>query len=217
MTTDTWYKFISPIIGVESEHLPAMQRSVAAGAITPVEMDSTIADGIAVRRVGDRTLPIVSRLVSRIVTVSEEETAAAIMMLLEREKTLAEGAGAVGLAALYYGRLPELKGKRVVIIVSGGNIDMNLLSRIIRRGLEHDGRLGELRLVVPDKPGSIAKVAAVVAAQGANIYSLSQRRWESHVALGERELILQLETRGHAHIEAIQESLQAEGVRVLSG
>ncbi|MEJ2322783.1 MAG: threonine ammonia-lyase [Gammaproteobacteria bacterium] len=205
------------IIGVESERLPAMQRSVSAGAIMPVEMASTIADGIAVRTVGDLTLPIVSELVSQIVTVSEEETAAAIMLLLEREKTLAEGAGAVGLAALYYDRLPQLAGRKVVVIVSGGNIDMNLLSRIIRRALEHDGRLSELRVIVPDKPGSIARVAAVIAAQGANIFHLSQRRWEGEVGLGERAVILQLETRGREHLEAIVGRLKEEGVRVDSG
>jgi threonine dehydratase len=205
------------IIGVETAQLPAMQQSVAGHAIRAVDMASTIADGIAVRRVGSLTMPIVSELVSQIVTVTEEETAAAIMLLLEREKTLAEGAGAVGLAALYYNRLPELEGKRVVVVVSGGNIDMNLLSRIIQRGLEHDGRLAEVRLIVPDKPGSIAKVAAIVAGQGANIYNLAQRRWGSAVALGEREVILQLETRGPEHLQAIVGRLKAEGISVVGG
>jgi threonine dehydratase len=202
------------LVGVESEHLPAMQKSVAAGEITPVETASTISDGIAVRRVGKLTLPIVSELVSRIVTVSEEETAAAIMLLLEREKTLSEGAGAVGLAALYYDKLQDLAGKKVVVVISGGNIDMKLLSRIVRRGLEHDGRLCELSVIVPDKPGSIARVATVIARQGANIYELSQRRRESEVALGERAVVLQLETRGHEHVAAIVEELRKEGIRL---
>jgi len=202
------------LVGVESEHLPAMQQSVAAGEITPVETASTISDGIAVRRVGKLTLPIVSELVSRIVTVSEEETAAAIMLLLEREKTLAEGAGAVGLAALYYDKLQDLAGKKVVVVISGGNIDMKLLSRIVRRGLEHDGRLCELSVIVPDKPGSIARLATVIARQGANIYELSQRRRESEVALGERAVVLQLETRGHEHVAAIVEELRKEGIRL---
>ena len=202
------------LVGVESEHLPAMQKSVAAGEITPVETASTISDGIAVRRVGRLTMPIVRELVSRIVTVSEEETAAAIMLLLEREKTLAEGAGAVGLAALYYDKLKDLAGKKVVVVISGGNIDMKLLSRIVRRGLEHDGRLCELRMIVPDKPGSIARVATVIAGQGANIYELYQRRRESEVALGERAVVLQLETRGHEHIAAIIEELRKEGIRL---
>ena len=202
------------LVGVESEHLPAMQKSVAAGEITPVETASTISDGIAVRRVGRLTMPIVRELVSRIVTVSEEETAAAIMLLLEREKTLAEGAGAVGLAALYYDKLKDLAGKKVVVVISGGNIDMKLLSRIVRRGLEHDGRLCELRMIVPDKPGSIARVATVITGQGANIYELYQRRRESEVALGERAVVLQLETRGHEHIAAIIEELRKEGIRL---
>lgn len=204
------------IVGVESQYLPAMQQSVAAGKVQPVDMASTIADGIAVRRVGNETLPIVRELVSDIVTVSEDETAAAIMLLLEREKTLAEGAGAVGVAALYYNKLADLRGKRVVVVISGGNIDMNLLSRIIQRGLEHDGRLSELKVVVPDKPGSIAKIAAIIAEEGANIYNLSQRRWEGEVELGEREVILQLETRGHDHVEAIVSRLRERNVKVVS-
>ena len=204
------------VIGVESEHLPAMQKSIAAGKLEQVAMASTIADGIAVRKVGHLTMPIVRKLVSRVVTVSEEETAAAIMLLLEREKTLAEGAGAVGLAALYYDRLSDLRGRKVVVVISGGNIDMELLSRIVRRGLEHDGRLCELSVIVPDKPGSIARVAAVIAAQGSNIFELSQRRRESEVALGERAVVLQLETRGHAHIATIVEALGKEGIRLLN-
>jgi threonine dehydratase len=204
------------IIGVEAGRLPAMKQSVAASAIQPVSMASTIADGIAVRRVGHETLPIVRELVSDIVTVSEDETAAAIMLLLEREKTLAEGAGAVGVAALYYNKLSVLKGKKVVVVISGGNIDMNLLSRIIQRGLEHDGRLSELKVVVPDKPGSIAKIAAIIAEEGANIFNLSQRRWEGEVELGEREISLQLETRGHEHVKAIVSKLRDQGVKVVS-
>jgi threonine dehydratase len=136
-------------------------------------------------------------------------------MLRCQENTRRRG-GAVGLAALYYNKLQDLGGKKVVAVISGGNIDMKLLSRIVRRGLEHDGRLCELSVIVQDKPGSVASLATVIAGQGANIYELSQRRRESEVALGERAVVLQLETREHEHIAAIVEELRREGIRVLS-
>jgi len=202
------------VIGVESERLPAMKQSIDAGGIKPVSVASTIADGIAVRKVGDLTLPIAQKYVSEIVTVSEEETAGAIMLLLEREKTLAEGAGAVGLAALYNDRIKNVKGKKVVIVVSGGNIDMNILWRIIRRGLKHDGRLSELKVVVADRPGSIAEIAGIIAAEGANIFNLSQRHWEGEADLGEREIVLQLETRGHDHAAEICKRLREQNLKV---
>ena len=154
------------------------------------------------------------KYVDEVVTVSEEETAEAVMLLLEREKTLAEGAGAVGLAAIRQGRIADIEGKKVVAVVSGGNIDMNLLSRIIERGLEHDGRLTELTIVVPDKPGSIALVASVVAKQGANIFDITQSRWMTDVKLGEREVTLQLETKGYEHAQGIIAALRAQGLEV---
>jgi len=200
------------VIGVESERLPAMHDSLKAGKISSASMANTIADGIAVCKIGDRTFPMVQQYVDEMVTVSEEETAAAIMMLLDREKTLAEGAGAVGFAAIYNGKIDNLEGKKVVSILSGGNIDMNLLSRIIKRGLEHDGRLTELKVVLPDRPGSIARIASLIAKQGANIFDITQSQWVTDVKLGEREIVLQLETKGHDHSLTIIDALRKEGV-----
>ena len=200
------------VIGVESERLPAMRDSLKAGKVSSASMASTIADGIAVCRIGDRTFPMVQQYVDEMVTVSEEETAAAIMMLLDREKTLAEGAGAVGFAAIYNGKINNLEGKKVVSILSGGNIDMNLLSRIIKRGLEHDGRLTELKVVLPDRPGSIARIASLIAKQGANIFDITQSQWVTDVKLGEREIVLQLETKGHDQAQTIIDALRKEGV-----
>lgn len=200
------------VIGVESERLPAMRDSLKAGKVSSASMASTIADGIAVCNIGDRTFPMVQQYVDEMVTVSEEETAAAIMMLLDREKTLAEGAGAVGFAAIYNGKINNLEGKKVVSILSGGNIDMNLLSRIIKRGLEHDGRLTELKVVLPDRPGSIARIASLIAKQGANIFDITQSQWVTDVKLGEREIVLQLETKGHDQAQTIIDALRKEGV-----
>jgi threonine dehydratase len=202
------------IIGVETALLPAMQASLAAGRITPLPAAKTLADGISVSVVGKHTFPIAKELVESIVTVTEEEISNAILTLLEREKTLAEGAGAVGFAALQQGKIEGIAGKKVVVLITGGNIDMTLLARIIERGLELDGRLAWLRVVVPDKPGSIAEIAAIVAGHRANISDLSQRRPASDVQLGHAEVQLRLETRGSEHVEEIVASLRKAGLKV---
>ncbi len=202
------------IIGVEAERLPAMQQSVAAKKVQTLRTANTIADGIAVARVGTRTLPIVSSLVSDIVTVSEEEIATAIMTLLEREKTLAEGAGAVGFAALINQKLNGLHGNKVVVILSGGNIDINMLTRILERGLENDGRITRLTVVLADKPGSIAMLTAITAEFGANILHIDQNRHAGEVELGEAEVELTLETRGKDHAAEIVASMKQHGLNV---
>lgn len=202
------------VIGVEAERMPAMQQSVAAGCVTPMPMANTIADGISVARVGQHTLPMVQSLVSQIVTVSEEEIAAAIMTLLEREKSLAEGAGAAGFAALLYHRIPEVAGKKVVVVISGGNIDMTRLSHILERGLELDSRLVRLKVIVPDRPASVAGLATVIASHQANIEQISQNRAASAVALEETEVELLLQTRGVEHANEIIESIKTLGYQV---
>lgn len=202
------------IIGVEAERMATMKASVAAGEVTPLPMANTIADGISVAHVGRHTLPLVQSLVSGIVTVTEEEIAAAIMTLLEREKTLGEGAGAAAFAALLHHRLPALSGKKVVVVISGGNIDMTRLSHIIERGLELDDRLTHLKVIVPDKPSSISKIAQTIAHHQANIEQIAQNRSAGEVALEETELELLLQTRGHEHIAKIVDAIRALGYRV---
>ncbi len=202
------------IIGVESERMPAMKSSVEAGHVHPLRFANTIADGISVARVGELTLPLVNEYVSDIVTVSEEEIAHAIMTLLEREKTLAEGAGAVGFAALRYDKINNIKGKKVVVLISGGNIDMTMLSRILEHGLECDGRLARLKVVVPDKPGNIAELAGLIAEHHTNIMSISQNRHVSEVELGETVVDLLLEAKGWQHVDAISESIRKRGYLV---
>lgn len=202
------------IIGVEAERMAAMKQSVAAGEVTPLPMANTIADGISVARVGAYTLPLVKELVSHIVTVSEEEIAAAIMTLLEREKSLAEGAGAAGFAALLHHHFSDIEGKKVVAVISGGNIDMTRLSHILERGLELDGRLTRLRVIVPDKPSSIVALTAAIAEHHANIEQIAQNRAGTEVALEETELELLLQTRGKEHVNDITDAITNLGFRL---
>src|SRR5262249_4916877 len=147
--------FGGQVIGVQADRVPGMKAALAAGTPTSIQRASTIADGIAVRRVGEHTLPLVRQYIDVIVTVSEEEIARAILLLLETEKTVVEGAAATTLAALL-NRPLGLSGKTVILIISGGNIDMNVISRVIEKGLVQEGRLTRLSLIIPDRPGALA-------------------------------------------------------------
>jgi threonine dehydratase len=202
------------IVGVEAERMPAMRTSVAAGRVTPLRPANSIADGISVARVGENTLPLVQSCVDDIVTVSEDEIARAVVTLLERKKTLAEGSGAVGLAAMTGGHVADVAGRTVVIVVSGGNIDMTMLARILERGLEHEGRLAQLRIIAPDTTKRLAELAAVIAEHGGGIMEMSQNRSVTEVDVGETEIDLRLETRGKSHVEEITASLRERGFRL---
>ena len=205
------------VIGVEAETLPAACRSREAGALVTISPGETIADGIAVRRIGDHTFDMVERLVDDLVMVSEEEIATAVLLLLEREKTVAEPAAATTLAALIGDDLPHLAGKNVVMVLSGGNIDVNLLSRIIERGLIHDGRLAELIVRIHDRPGALAAVTALLAEQGANILQLDHRRGSAGLRITEAEVELTLETRGRKHVQSIVRAFEGAGYEVRDG
>lgn len=187
------------IIGVQTARLPSMKRALEEGAPLSLKAAGTIADGIAVRKAGARTLPVVQKYVDEIVTVDEEEIANAILLLLEREKTVAEGAGAAALAALVQGKL-ALKDKRVALLIGGGNIDVNLLSRIIERGLVKDGRLVRMRVRIPDHPGALHRLTGRIATVRANILEVFHNRAFSRVDLGETAVDVTLETRGAEHI-----------------
>jgi threonine dehydratase len=189
-----------------------MKAALAEGRPFTLPAATTIGDGIAVRRAGDLTLPLVSRYVDDIVTVDEEEMANAILLLLEREKTVAEGAGAAPFAALLNHKT-SLSGKRVVVLISGGNIDVNFLARIIERGLVKDGRLARLQLRVPDHPGALVAVMKIVAAQQANVVGISHDRAHYGTILNQAALDITLETRGPDHIEEITSALAAAGYR----
>jgi threonine dehydratase len=200
------------VVGVQTERLPSMLRAIEHGGPVTLPAEATIADGIAVRRAGDLTLPQVKRFVDEIVTVDEEEIANAIMVLLEREKTLAEGAGAVALAALLQ-KKTSLRGERTAVLVCGGNIDVSLLARIIERGLVKDGRRVRIRVHLADRPGALHHLTKILSDQRANIVETLHNRAYYGVNLGDTVIDITLETRGAAHITAIANALESEGYR----
>ncbi len=200
------------VIGVEPEKLPSMLRAREAGHPVTITTEATIADGIAVRRAGDLTLPLVSRYVDEIVTVDDEEVASAILLLLEHEKTLAEGAGAAALAAVVQSKT-NLRHRRTVVLVSGGNIDVSLLAKIIERGLVKDGRLLRVRIYLQDRPGALLSLTQILAVQRANIVETVHNRAYYGVSLGETVIDVTLETRGATHITAISHALRESGFR----
>jgi threonine dehydratase len=202
------------IIGVQAERIPSMKASIEAGHIETQHPANTIADGISITKVGQYTFPLVNQYVDEIITVSEENIASAIMMLLEREKTLTEGAGAVGFAALSQGYIDDIKDKKIVVVLSGGNIDMTMLTVILERGLEYDGRMARLKVIIPDKPGNIARLASLVADQHANILEIYQHHSVSEVDIGETEVEMVLEAKGKEHIDAIIDSITACGYTI---
>jgi threonine dehydratase len=200
------------VLGVQTERLPSMLRAIENHGPVTLPAEATIADGIAVRRAGDLTVTQVERYVDEMVTVDEEEIANAILVLLEREKTLAEGAGAVALAALLQ-RKTSLKGKRTAVLVCGGNIDVSLLARIIERGLVKDGRRVRIRVHLADRPGALHHLTKILSDQRANIVETIHNRAYYGVNLGDTVIDITLETRGAAHITAIAQALELEGYR----
>jgi threonine dehydratase len=200
------------VIGVEPEKLPSMLRAREAGSPVTINAEATIADGIAVRRAGDITLPLVRRYVDEIVCVDDEEIASAILMLLETEKTLAEGAGAAALAAVLQSKT-NLRHRRTVVLVSGGNIDVSLLAKIIERGLVKDGRLLRLRIYLQDRPGALFAITQILTRERANIVETIHNRAYYGVSLGETVIDITVETRGTTHIAAIRHALQEAGFR----
>jgi threonine dehydratase len=198
------------VIGVQSQEIAAMRSALTAGARVSVPAATTIADGIAVRRVGEEPFELARRYVDQVVTVTEEEIANAILLLLEIEKTVVEGAGAVPLAALANRRV-ALADRTVALVLSGGNIDVNLIARVIERGLVKDGRLVRLRVRLRDRPGTLARLSTLVAAARANVLRIEHDRAFSRAPVGDTEVELTLETSGAAQIEALKQQLTEAG------
>lgn len=198
------------VYGVETQLVPSMQRALELGAPCVLPAQRSLADGINTRRVSERTLQIVRQYVDDVVSVDEAEIAAAVLCLLEDEKIVAEGAGAVPLAALLAGRLP-VAGKRVVLLVSGGNIDVNLLSRIIERGLVKSGRSMRVRVRMPDLPGTLARLLATIAGVGANVIAVNHDRISARTEVGAVAVDIVLETRGFDHVQAVDAALREAG------
>ncbi len=210
-------KAINPnvkVYGVQAAGAPSMYNSVKSGEINGLSSVHTIADGIAVKRPGDLTYEICSKYVDDIVTVSDDEISAAILALMEQHKLVTEGAGAVAVAAAMFGHL-DLKGKKAVCLLSGGNIDVTILSRVINRGLLMSGRTCQLMIELVDKPGQLKNVSRIIADMGGNVISVHHERANEGSDVNGCYLRLVLETRNFAHIEEIKHALIDEGFKLL--
>ena len=203
------------VYGVQAENAPSMARSVETGEAVTLETVQTFADGIAVKHPGDVTFEMVRKYVDQVVTVSEDEIAAAILALIEKQKLIAEGAGAVSVAAAMFHKLP-IEGKKVVCIVSGGNIDVNILSRVITRGLVTAGRNSMLQIALEDKPGQLLGVSQIVSECGANVVSVHHERSDANMAVTSCFLTVGMETRDFEQIAQIRQRLTEEGFKIVN-
>ncbi len=200
------------VIGVAAAGAPSIARSLEAGGIVEVESVKTIADGIAVKRIGNLCFPLIQKLVDQVVTVEDDHMARAILSLLERERMLVEAAGAAPLAALMERRI-RVSGK-VVALVSGGNLDVNLLSRIIGKGLALQNRYARIQVVLHDVPGSLMNLSKIVANARVNIIHIEHDRMSTAVPINHTVSTLYLELRGRSHLESLVQNLLAEGYEV---
>lgn len=204
------------VYGVQAAGAPSMQQSLEQNQKIRLDSVSTIADGIAVKEPGDNTYEMCRRYVDEIVTVTDDEISAAILALIEKQKIVSEGAGATPLAAVMFGKLP-VEGKKVVCLVSGGNIDVTSLNRVITRGLAVGGRMATLNVVVPDTPGQLSAVCAIIAQHGGNVMSVTHERSKASGAINSCALHVELETRNHEHVAEVTEALRSAGYAVTKG
>lgn len=202
------------LVGVEAAACPSASAAREAGEIVEMESTETIAEGIAVKRIGDVTFPLIEEYVDDIAVVEESAVANAVLQLLEREKTVVEGAGATVLAAVLSGEVPIEAEETAVMVLSGGNIDVNMISRIIALGLVSDGRLARLIVKVQDRPGSLARLTKIVAEKKANVLEIAHKRAFADISAGEVEIAIMVETRGREHVEELIAALEAEGHQV---
>ncbi len=203
------------VFGVQSSGAPSMAASLKEGKLCHLNDVSTIADGIAVKEPGVNTFEMCNRYVDEVVTVSDDEIAAAILALIEKQKIVAEGAGAVGVAAAMFGKLP-IEGLKTVCLVSGGNIDVNTLSRVITRGLNKSGRNYTFIVDLADKPGQLSGVCNVIGERGGNIISVTHERINTSSAINGCTIRIELETRDKEHINQIREALNEAHYKVLN-
>ena len=198
------------VYGVQAIACPSIKKSWDEKQVTTVDALPTMADGIAVRRPGELTFQLIQKYVDDIVTVDEMEIARTMLMVLERSKLLVEGSGASALAALLYKKLP-IEGKKIAVILSGGNVDVNVIARIIERGMVEAGRFVHFSTTLPDKPGQLQRVLQIIAEAGANVLNVQHERIGMKVFPGYAELHLSLETKDQAHIDQVFEKLQQKG------
>ena len=202
------------VIGVEAKGAPSMKNSIAHGGLEELSSVSTIADGIAVKKPGDLTYELCKQYVDEIVTVSDDEISAAILALMEQHKLVTEGAGAVGVAAAMFNKV-DLKGKKAVCLLSGGNIDVTILSRVIKRGLLMSGRSCQLMIELMDKPGQLKNVSRIIADLGGNVTSVHHERANEGSDVNGCYLRIVLETRNYEHIAKIRQALTDFGFKLL--
>lgn len=202
------------VYGVQAEGAPSMKRSIEDGKRICLGSVSTIADGISVKEPGDLTYELCRKYVDKIVTVNDDETTAAILALLEKQKMVSEGAGAVAIAAVMFNKLP-VEGKKVVCILSGGNIDVNLLNRAITRGLVKSGREVSLTIDLSDRPGALSGVCKIIAERGANVLQVVHERISSSTNINSCIIHVELETRNNEHIAEIKKSLTDSGYTII--
>lgn len=203
------------VYGVQAEGAPSMYESIKDGKREHLNSVSTIADGIAVKEPGVNTFEFCSRYVDEIVTVTEDEIAASILALIEQQKLVAEGAGAVAVAAAMFNKVP-IKGKKTVCVVSGGNIDVTILNRVITRGLVKSGRNFTLKLDVGDKPGQLSEICSILGSNGANIISVTHERNSNTTSINGCILRIEVETRNHDHISLLKKALADAGHHVVN-
>jgi threonine dehydratase len=198
------------MIGVQSIHAPSAYTSLKRKKIVEVKVGPTLADGIAIQRVGEVTFPMIQKGVDEIVTVEEDGIASAILLLMERKRIVAEGAGATPLAALLSKRF-RTRLKKIVLVISGGNIDFHLVDRIIEKGLAQTGRLVRMSILLRDVPGALARLTSLVAQHRANILHIIHERAAKDIPIGFSKVIWVLETRGVDHIREIKKGLREKG------
>src|SRR5205823_6156931 len=201
------------LVGVEPEGAACLAAALAAGEPVQVVLTPTLADGLAVPRAGVRPFEVLKRVVDTVVAVDEAAIALAILRLIELEKSVVEGGGATPLAALLAGKLDHLKGKNVVLVLAGGNIDLTMLDRVIDVGLVADGRLTRFTVSISDRPGGLARLAEVIASTGASIKEIIHDRAFSGPDLSAVRVLCVVETTGHDHVMALHRALDAAGVR----
>lgn len=206
-------KAINPnirVIGVQAEGASTIADSLVKGKVVPIEEVNTIADGIACRYLGEKTFAVMKELVDEVVTVTESEIASAILFLLERTKVTVEGAGAVTLAASLHGKI-DFKGQTTCAVVSGGNIDITLVSRIIQQGLVKEGRVATIQAFIKDKPGAIAGLLNLLATEKANVLDVRHSRHRTDLQLHQTAVVVEAETHGQEHIASLREALKRAG------
>ena len=204
------------IYGVQASGAPSMLNSIEHNKIERMGFVRTIADGIAVKEPGEHTFEYCKKYVDEIVTVNDDEISTAILALIEQHKLIAEGAGAVAVAAAMFNKVP-IKGKKAICLVSGGNIDVTILSRVIGRGLQKSGRSYTMTIELVDKPGQLQHVSEIIARTGANVVSVHHERVSHTADINGCYLRLELETRNQEHIDQIQYTLTAAGYKIIPG